>query len=153
MDPTGGLAVDNNSPGFDYTPHIIYLKLSFITSILYFSMISAIKISILLMYRRIFSVDPSFRLQSLLIGIVVSIFWIATTIATLTNCIPLKYSWIGLSDPAHCFNYNIFWMVTGALEVVIDTMILALPVRIVLGLQLSRKRRVALLLIFLLGGL
>ena len=116
-------------------------------------MISAIKISILLMYRRIFSVDPSFRLQSLLIGIVVSIFWLATTIATLTNCIPLKYSWIGLSDPAHCFNYNIFWMVTGALEVVIDTMILALPVRIVLGLQLSRKRRVALLLIFLLGGL
>lgn len=153
MDPTGGLAVDNNSPGFDYTPHITYLKLSFITSILYFSMISAIKISILLMYRRIFSVDASFRLQSLLIGIVVSIFWLATTIATLTNCIPLKYSWIGLSNPAHCFNYNIFWMVTGALEVVIDTIILALPVRIVLGLQLSRKRRVLLLLIFLLGGL
>lgn len=81
------------------------------------------------------------------------LFWLATTIATLVNCIPLEYSWIGLSDPAHCFNYNIFWMVTGALEVVIDTIILVLPVRMVLGLQLSPKRKILLLFIFLLGGL
>lgn len=105
------------------------------------------------MYRRIFSVDPPFRLQSLLIGIVVALFWLVTTIATVVNCIPLEYSWISLSDPAHCFNYNIFWMVTGALEVVIDTFILALPVRMVLGLQLSNKRKILLLFIFLLGGL
>ena len=51
-------------------------------------MIAAIKLSILLMYRRIFWVDCSFRLQSLLVGIVVVMFWLATTVATLTNCIP-----------------------------------------------------------------
>jgi len=44
-------------------------------------------------------------------------------------------------------------MVTGALEVVIDTIILVLPVRMVLGLQLSPKRKILLLFIFLLGGL
>lgn len=41
----------------------------------------------------------------------------------------------------------------GAIEVVIDTVILALPVRMVLGLNLSRKRKISLVLIFLLGGL
>lgn len=147
------MAVDNSAQGFDYPSHVTFLKLCFLTSLLYFSMISAIKLSILLMYCRIFSVDAAFRVQSLLLGIVVVMFWLATTVATLANCIPIKYSWISLSDPAHCFNFNIFWMATGALEVVIDTMILALPVRMVLGLQLSYKRKVFLLFIFLLGGL
>lgn len=105
------------------------------------------------MYRRIFVVDPSFRLQSLLLGAVVCGFWLAATIATLVNCRPLKYSWIGLSMEEYCFNYNIFWMATGAAEVIIDTAILALPVRIVLGLQLSWKRKVSVVFIFLLGGL
>jgi hypothetical protein len=105
------------------------------------------------MYRRIFSIDPSFRTRSLLLLGVVFAFWLAVTIATLLNCRPLKYSWIGLSWEQYCFNYNIFWMVTGVLEVVIDIIILALPVRMVLRLQLSRKRRFSIMLVFLLGGL
>ena len=105
------------------------------------------------MYRRIFSIDHSFHLQSLLLLAVVSAFWLAVTTATLLNCRPLKYSWIGMSWEEYCFNYNIFWMITGAVEVIIDTAILALPVRMVLGLQLSRKRKVSIMLIFLLGGL
>jgi hypothetical protein len=105
------------------------------------------------MYRRIFSVDRSFRLQSLLLLSIVSAFWVAVTVANLLNCRPLKYSWIGLSWEQYCFNYNIFWMVTGAVEVVIDTTILALPVRTVLQLHLSQKQKVSILLVFLLGGL
>jgi hypothetical protein len=53
----------------------------------------------------------------------------------------------------HCFNFNIFWMVTGAVEVVIDTVILALPVRMVLGLRVSSKQKASIVLIFLLGSL
>lgn len=105
------------------------------------------------MYRRIFFIDTSFRLKSLLLLGVVFAFWLAVTIATLLNCRPLKYSWIGLSWEQYCFNYNIFWMVTGVVEVIIDIVILALPVRIVLQLQLSQKRRFSIMLVFLLGGL
>ena len=153
VDPDGGKAAENESPDFDYSPHITYLKLSFISSIMYFSIITATKTSILLMYRRIFSIDKPFRLQSLLVLIIVFAFWLACTIATLTNCRPLEYSWIGLSLEEFCFNYNIFWMVTGAVEVVIDTTILALPVRMILGLQLSVRRKLSIIFIFLLGGL
>ena len=116
-------------------------------------MVTAVKLSILCMYRRIFSIDASFRRQSLMVGIVVVAFWLANTIASVANCIPLQYSWISLSDPRYCFNYNVFWMATGVIEVVIDTTILALPVRMVLGLQLSLKRKISIVLIFLLGGL
>jgi hypothetical protein len=147
-------AIANNSTStFDTSPHTTYLKLSFICSILYFAIVTSIKISILLLYRRIFSIDRSFRLQSLLIGIVVIAFWLAATMTTLLNCRPLKYSWIGLSLEQHCINYNIFWMATGSAEVVIDSIILALPVRMVLNLQLSTKRKFSIMLVFLLGGL
>lgn len=137
---------------FDTSPHTTYLKLSFICSILYFSIITAIKCSILLMYHRIFAVNPAFRLQIVAMGIIVILFWLATTMATLLNCRPLQYSWIGLSLEEHCINYNVFWMVTGAVEVVIDTVILSLPVRMVLSLHLSRSGKASVLIIFLLGG-
>ena len=120
---------------------------------MYFSVVSAIKVSILLLYRRIFSINDAFRTQSTLVLLIVFLFWLAATIATLLNCRPLKYSWIGLSEKEYCINYNIFWMVTGATEIVIDTIILALPVRMVLSLQLSLKRKVSVVLVFLLGGL
>ena len=145
--------VDKTTNTFDTALHTTYLKISFACSILYFSVVTPIKVSILLMYRRLFAVDPSFRLQSLLLGAVVSAFWLAATIATLFNCRPLKYNWIGLAKEEYCFNYNVFWMVTGAVEVVIDTIILALPVRMVLALRLSRKSKASVIFIFLFGGL
>ena len=44
-------------------------------------------------------------------------------------------------------------MATGIAEILIDTLLLALPVRMVLGLQLSRKSKASVVFIFLLGGL
>ena len=152
-DPDAEHAIEHAQTDLDTRPHTTYLKLSFICSILYFAVVTAIKISILLMYRRIFSIDASFRRQSFAVGGVVVAFWLTATVATLTNCRPLKYNWIGLQPEEYCFNYNIFWMVTGALEVVIEIVILALPMRMVLGLQLSRKRKLSILFVFLLGAL
>lgn len=138
---------------FDIKPHTTFLNLSFACSILYFSDVTAIKISILLMYRRIFHIDTSFRRQSLLVGLVVVAFWLAATVAALANCHPFKYNWLSLQPEKYCFNYNLFWMITGAVEILIDTVILALPVRMVLGLQLSRQRKASIMFIFFLGGL
>ncbi|KAF7511193.1 hypothetical protein GJ744_005090 [Endocarpon pusillum] len=104
------------------------------------------------MYRRIFSIDVSFRIQSLLVGIVVLAFWVAATIATAFNCIPVTYNWAGLVPPEYCFNFNMFWMATGAVEVAIDTVILALPVRMVLGLKVSSRQKISIVFIFLLGS-
>jgi hypothetical protein len=134
--------IDRNSPTFDYAPHATFLKVSFITAILYFSVVTAIKISILLMYRRIFSVDY-FRLESLLVGI----------IATIISCLPIDRLWMGPSVGGYCFDFNIFWMAMGAVELVVDILILLLPVNVILGLRMSKQQRVLLVGIFLLGGL
>ncbi|KAF4621882.1 hypothetical protein G7Y89_g14465 [Cudoniella acicularis] len=47
-DPEHGEMIDRDSPDFDYAPHVTYLKVAFIAAILYFSVVTSIKVSILL---------------------------------------------------------------------------------------------------------
>ena len=156
-----------------YTPEdVLYTKLSYISSVLYFTIAGSTKLGILLMYRRIFKVDQVFRQQLYVACALVVGWWIGCTVATLTDCIPLEYTWINaLDDPRFCFNFSkldpmgyrasfanplvtdIFWMASGVCEVLIDIVILALPIRAVLSLQLSRKKKATVACIFLLGGL
>lgn len=51
------------------------LQLSFIADCLYFSIVCAAKISLLLMYNRIFRVSRSFKFQAIAIGVIVIMFW------------------------------------------------------------------------------
>ena len=104
------------------------------------------------MYNRLFSISPSFRFQVLTVGALVVAFWIGCTIANLLNCRPIKWTWINsLDDPRYCFNYNIFWMASGVVEAFIDVLIIAMPIRITLGLQLNLTKKVAVTAVFLLG--
>ncbi|VUC27762.1 unnamed protein product [Clonostachys rosea] len=139
----------------DYTygqDDIDYTRLSFFSAILYFTTVSTTKLSILLMYKRIFSIDRSFRFQIwALIGITAG-FWISMTISNLLNCIPIQYSWIPSDDESkYCFNYNEYWLVCGIVECILDLVILLMPVRVVYGLKLSQGRRIAVAGVFLLG--
>ncbi|MCJ1239011.1 hypothetical protein MMC14_007004 [Varicellaria rhodocarpa] len=154
VDPNGESVTDNTDPNYHYTAEdVFYLKLAFTSSVLYFTIAGSTKLSILLMYNHIFSVNRTFRRQLAIVSILVLGFWIGCTVATLTNCIPLEWSWLnGLSDARYCFNYNIFWMVAGVCEVILDVLILALPIRVILTLQLSAGRKAAIACIFLLGG-
>ncbi|KAK6821765.1 hypothetical protein PG995_008480 [Apiospora arundinis] len=152
--PTSAEAATVVTETHDYSPaDVLYTKLSWATTIVYFSITSTTKLSILLLYNRIFSVDGLFRrLVSILLAMVVC-FWVGCTIANIANCVPMEYSWINsLSDPRYCFNFNIFWFASGICETVIDLLIVLLPVKVVLGLQLSTKKKVAIAFVFLLAG-
>ncbi|KAK7991232.1 hypothetical protein PG988_000026, partial [Apiospora saccharicola] len=137
-----------------YTPaDVLYTKLDYASTVMYFSITATTKLSILLLYNRIFSINIMFRrLVRILLAVVIS-FWIGTTVANLTNCIPLEYVWINsLSDPRYCFNYNIYWFASGICEAFIDVLIILLPIRMILGLQLSTEKKVAIAFVFMLGG-
>ncbi|KAI1659827.1 hypothetical protein F4813DRAFT_352100 [Daldinia decipiens] len=154
VDPDGLWVSENTDPDYLYTAEdVFYLKLSFASSILYFTIAGATKLGILLMYYRIFAVSTAFRYQLFLSVALVIGWWIGCTIATLTNCIPLEWSWNNsLADPRYCFNYNIFWMASGACEIFLDVLILTLPISVVVRMRLSARRKVTVSIIFLLGG-
>ena len=145
----------NTDPNYKYTDDdILYTKLSFIATVLYFTITSATKLSILFLYYRLFSVSGTFRYQVSIVAILVVAFWIGCTVADLLNCRPLKWTWLNsLADPRYCFNYNIFWMAGGVVEAFIDVLIIALPIKIIIGLQLTLTKKLALTVIFMLGAL
>ncbi|TVY50679.1 Satratoxin biosynthesis SC1 cluster protein 4 [Lachnellula cervina] len=150
-DPDGGEFIDRDSPTFEYAPHVTYLKLSFTVAVLYFTVVTSIKVSILLMYRRVFSVEK-FRLQSIVVGGVVVLWWFVGTIVAIVSCIPFKRFWVGSSAGGYCLDFNIFWMGMGATELVIDTVILVLPMGMVVKLWMPLQQKILVAGIFLLGG-
>ncbi|KAF7947983.1 hypothetical protein EAE96_009052 [Botrytis aclada] len=149
-DPSGGETIDRDSPTFDYKPHVTYLIMSWVCAILYFSVVTAIKISILLMYRRIFS-SSLVRSFWVFMGFIIA-WWLVGTVATCISCVPASRFWIGPSAGGWCFNFNIYWMVMGVVEIVIDIGILILPIGVVIGLQMPNSQKVLVGGIFLLGS-
>ena len=123
----------------------------YVTSVLYYSIAAPAKISLLCLYRRIFAVH-SFKRMSLLVGLLVVLWWLAATLANIFSCMPVELMW-DLSLKGRCFNFNIFWFSIGIIETVIDIIILILPIKMITGLQMSRRKKIVLSGIFLLGGL
>ncbi|KAF2257577.1 hypothetical protein CC78DRAFT_210421 [Lojkania enalia] len=151
---TGAAAASNLDPNHVYTPEdVLYTKITFSTTVLYFFITSITKISILLLFHRIFSISDSMR-KYIYIGLAAVVaFWLSATIADLLNCIPLEWTWNnGLADPRYCISYNMFWLGTGIAESVIDLYILSLPLAMVSTLHLERNRKWGAAGIFLLGG-
>ncbi|KAI1204103.1 uncharacterized protein F4807DRAFT_448949 [Annulohypoxylon truncatum] len=112
--------------------------------------VTAIRISICLFYRRIFS-TPSFRIQSLAM-ICICIAWlIVSVVVCLVYCIPIDTFWHPFQH-GHCLNFNLYYLLIGIFETIIDSAILALPVRATFQIQLPLRTKILLSGIFLLGG-
>jgi len=152
---TGPAAASNLNPDYVFTEaDIKYTKITFSTSVLYFLITSITKLSILLLYHRLFSVSNWFKIQIYVGYGLVAAFWFSATMADVLNCIPLEWTWKnGHADPRYCINFNTFWMGTGIVESLIDLYILALPIAMVSTLKLERNRRWGVAGVFLLGGL
>ncbi|KAI0203139.1 hypothetical protein F4808DRAFT_419192 [Astrocystis sublimbata] len=132
---------------------ILFNQFSFAATVLYFSITSTTKLSILFLYRRLFSVSKRLRRQITVLSILVISYWLGSTIADFLNCIPIKYVWInGKDDPRFCFDLNIFWFATGISEAFLDVLILLLPISVVARLQLSVKKKVATGSVFAVGA-
>lgn len=149
------LEISLTDPNYVYTPaNETHLLLSWVSSIFYYCIVCAAKMSILFMYKRIFSISVAFRRQVYAVIAFVAMFWVAIVLADIFTCIPFKYSWIDSTSPApYCANFNLFWFSTGIIETVLDVVIISLPVGMVAKLHLSMRKRIGLGGVFLLGAL
>lgn len=113
-----------------------------------------VKLSILFLYRRIF-VGRIFNIASWAMIAIVSAWSFSFFIATICECNPPSTVW---SPNRKAFLTNCIKTVEMLLgfawsDVFTDVLILALPIPMVLRLQLTMRRKIALLGVFLLGGL
>ncbi|KAI9792578.1 MAG: hypothetical protein M1816_002098 [Peltula sp. TS41687] len=132
-------------------PDIIkWRQLSNVEQTMYPMLIFVLKLSILLLYRRIFA--PS-RRTKVFIGVIVAFlffFYLSNMIVKIFSCTPRKLIW-DKRIPGHCTNPHTLYLVTAIVNVISDFYILLLPLPAIWHLQVPLARRIGLMLAFSAG--
>ncbi|EEP79962.1 predicted protein [Uncinocarpus reesii 1704] len=130
----------------------IALKLFYCFQVLYKCTINLTKVSIVLLYRRIFVTRFIFRLVCDYIVCLVATFAVASIFASIFQCMPVSRAW-DRSIPGTCIDFAAFWNANGAWDILTDAMILTLPLPLLHTLGLPTQQRIGLVAIFTLGFL
>ena len=133
-------------------PYLTTNQCLFAYEFLYGTSILTIKLSVLSLYRRIFSV-PKFKLAANIVQGVVIAWWIAVILVSIFSCNPINGFWDKLYTKSKCINTEHFFIGNAVPNIATDIVILILPLREIWHLNTQRHQKVALSFIFLLGGL
>ncbi|KAK5996310.1 Wortmanamides biosynthesis cluster C-like protein [Cladobotryum mycophilum] len=107
--------------------------------------------SVLFFYRRIFSINRVVLRIIQTLSVLNFLACLSAVLGLIFSTSPVRAQW-DLSIPSKSLNHKAFWISLGLVTFVIDVSILAIPQAQVWKLQLSWQRRLALSLVFLLGG-
>ncbi|KAM5454668.1 hypothetical protein MaudCBS49596_001965 [Microsporum audouinii] len=130
---------------------IIGSLLYFALQMLYRVTINMTKLSILLLYRKIFDTERfRFKLICDILFIYIILYTIATFLVTIFQCDPIPKAW-SRAIPGSCINLTAFWYANAALHTLTDVMILILPMPVIKGLKLPQRQKLALIVVFALG--
>ncbi|EFQ35579.1 uncharacterized protein GLRG_10723 [Colletotrichum graminicola M1.001] len=130
-----------------------YIEAGTFTNLSYSISLTLTKVSILLLYIRIFAYDLVCLLSKILLGIVaVSHTWIIVSI--LTTCIPLSAAWNydPQAPPVYCHPFSVFWA-NACLHLVTDFFIFLLPLPVIASMRLPRRQKLGLYFVFSLAFL
>lgn len=120
--------------------------------LLFASSITAVKLSILCFYRRIFA---SRQVLTVLIvtGIVLIAWFLALFLSLIFACRPLAYIWDRMIPNGHCINLNTTsYAITGA-SLLLDLIIFVIPIPPLWKLHTTMTQRLNLIGLFLVGAL
>ncbi|KAJ8109483.1 hypothetical protein OPT61_g7428 [Boeremia exigua] len=118
-----------------YSPALAFAKLSFLCFYLYLNPATGFRTGV---YFTMFVVVGS------CVGIVVSL---------LAACNPFSRNIDVTVKDGQCLNKASLYIATGVLNIITDIMVIALPIPMVLGLQMSKSRKVMLVMLFSVGSI
>ncbi|ATZ48765.1 hypothetical protein BCIN_03g09320 [Botrytis cinerea B05.10] len=129
---------------------ISYAKSLIAFECLYVTCVCFTKLSLLLMYRRIFPVR-SIKIGSLILG-GLSVAWcISIIMVSVFQCIPMQKIWNPTLE-GHCINLKASFIGNAIPNILTDVAILALPMQQVWGLHTSVMQKTHISFVFLLGS-
>lgn len=137
----------------DPTKMVHWYKCVLASEMLCYPAIALPKVSVLLLYLRVFTDKPSRIIAHCLIYILLA-YIVAFSIATGLQCIPLEYQWNPtIPGGGSCFNVTLFWKSLSFPNIITDVIIMILPLPMVFSLQLSTGRKIGVLVVLLSGSL
>ncbi|KAK8091019.1 hypothetical protein PG994_000524 [Apiospora phragmitis] len=123
----------------------------FVGTIFYIVCLSVLKISVLCFYRRIFGNTRWMRIATwLMIGVAAS-WWLSLTVALVFNCVPVEKQWTPGMPEGHCYNAVDMYKGLCVTNIITDIVIMVLPMRLILSLQMRKLEKVVLICCFALG--
>ncbi|KAH7333395.1 hypothetical protein BKA65DRAFT_403405 [Rhexocercosporidium sp. MPI-PUGE-AT-0058] len=128
---------------------IPYLKTFYASILLYNFALAVVKVSILLQYRRIFTA-PAMQ-KACVVGLVVIICWAITQIfLNAMICMPAASFW-DPTVPGKCIPFLPLWYTYAVVNIITDFSIFILPLPALKSLQLPKRQKIILFVIFGLG--
>jgi hypothetical protein len=125
-------------------------KVVYIVGLFYSSAYYLIKISILLLYHRIFAIPWYQKLNGAVIALNICIM-ISMFLVSALSCLPVPGFW-DYSIEAKCIDSIKFFYAQASINAVTDVIILLLPLPVLWRLLIDRKQKLLLSLLFMLGG-
>ncbi|XDG03991.1 hypothetical protein ABKA04_003606 [Annulohypoxylon sp. FPYF3050] len=145
-------AFDPN-PAYGLTELVNLSKMSFIAEILFGTSLTSIKLSILLFYDTLFSInDKTLRVTRATAALCI-IWYLIVTFIIVFQCEPVSAYWETIDSPMYCRNSPTVLLGYEISNLLLDVTILCIPVSIIPRLHLSTVKKVTVLGIFLLGAL
>lgn len=112
-----------------------------------------IQLSFLFLYKRIFTTTIRWFTTSLyIIGLICIAICIAFFFSIIFECTPINYAW-NKTIKGHCINISARYISADVLNLVVDIALVVLPIPLVWSLQMSVSTKLAVVGMFLLGGL
>lgn len=126
-------------------------QLFWTSQLLYKSCILCTKESICFLYLRLFSVGHRrFRITVISSMVFIALYYIIAILLTIFQCTPVKKSW-EKQIPGTCIQLQTFFFANAAFNVITDILVMVLPIPVISKLQITRKQRIGLGLIFCVG--
>ncbi|KAB5536261.1 hypothetical protein GE09DRAFT_1141950 [Coniochaeta sp. 2T2.1] len=135
----------------------LLMKLLVIHEVLYVAIVMLSKLSILFVYLRIFPlrIMPKLRMAIPITMGVVAAAGIGQSVAMIFQCVPVDYIWDRLRDTrgGHCLNINAWGWANASINVALDTWLICLPLPELFKLRLYWKKKLRVILMFIVGSL
>ena len=130
-----------------------FLQLFFADTLVFALAMTALKLSILWFYHRIFPIRK-FTISCIVIAAVIFAWLIASIVSQFLLCTPIQYFWDKSIPGGTCININhVGFFITSPPDILTSIAILILPIPWLWGLQMQMRRKLAIGGIFLLASL
>lgn len=124
-----------------------FLKYAYTQSLIYTVGIYLAKLSILLLYYRVFGINQHFRWAVHAVTVMWTVYSIIGALLIVFECIPIHKSWDPLT-PGHCISLINIAVAGGYIYIITDFLILFMPTPMIWGLNLPKKMKLAVVGIF-----
>ncbi|KAE8418976.1 hypothetical protein BDV36DRAFT_308230 [Aspergillus pseudocaelatus] len=129
----------------------VYLKIGWSNPLVYTSCIAFIKLSVLALYKRLFS-TPRMILAANIVACFVILWALSVCVVGILLCLPVNKFW-DPTVPGSCLDSAQYYYGQQIPNILTDVVLLIMPLKCVWALPISRTQRVLLSGVFVTGGL